>query len=63
MIEIRQATTEIEFDSVCALVCAFMDWLKQHYPNTQDLVDQYLKRLKQNWVLCPASMSLRQGRC
>ena len=40
MIEVREATTENDLDSVRTQVRAFIGWLRQVYPEAQDVSDE-----------------------
>ena len=62
MIEIRQAATEDEFDSVRTLVHAFVDWLRQVYPEAQDFIDQDYEAVKAELASLPGAYGPPTGR-
>lgn len=62
MIEIREATTENELDFVRALVHAYIDWLKQLYPDAQDLVDQYFEVVEAELASLPGEYGPPTGK-
>ena len=62
MIEILEATTEDELDSVRALVHAFIDWARQVYPDAQDVTDQNFKAVEAELVSLPGAYGPPTGR-
>lgn len=62
MIEIREATTEDDLDSVRTLVHAFIDWARQLYPDAQDLVDQNFKVVEAELASLPGEYGPPTGR-
>lgn len=43
MIEIKQASTEKEFDLVRSLYLSYLEWVRQSFPEVQDKIDKYFK--------------------
>ena len=62
MIEIRQATTAEELDSVRTLVHAFMDWARQIYPDLQNLTDENFKTVEAELASLPGAYGPPTGR-
>ncbi len=61
MIEIKRASSEIEYDSVRNLVHSFIDWLRKLYPDSQDLLDQYFNNLEIEMTMLPGEYAPPTG--
>jgi ribosomal protein S18 acetylase RimI-like enzyme len=61
MIEIKQASTENEFDSVRHLTRTFVDWLRQNFPDTEDMIDQYFNALVAEMASLPCEFTPPTG--
>jgi len=62
MIQVRQATTENDFNAVRALAYAFTDWLKALHPDAQGAVDQYFESLEVELASLPGKYGPPAGR-
>lgn len=62
MIEVREAITEDELDSVRTLVHAFIDWARQVYPEAQDALDHNFKAVEAELASLPGAYGPPTGR-
>ena len=62
MIQIREATSERDLDTVRALVHAYIDWLKQLYPDAQDSVNQYFELIEEELASLPGKFGPPTGK-
>ena len=62
MIEIREATTQDEFDSVRALVYAFMDWASEVYPEAKKALEHNFKTIEAELASLPGVYGPPKGK-
>ena len=62
MIEVREATTENDLDSVRTQVRTFIGWLQQVYPEAQDVFDRDSKTVEAELASLPGAYGPPTGR-
>jgi putative acetyltransferase len=62
MIEIKQASTERELDSVRHLTRTFVDWLRRAYPDTHEMIARYFDVLEAEMASLPGEYAPPTGR-
>ena len=62
MIEVREAITEDDFDSVRTLVHAFIDWARRVYPDAQDALDQNFEAVEAELAALPGAYGPPTGK-
>jgi putative acetyltransferase len=61
MIEIKQASTEKEFDLIRSLNHSFIGWLMQIFPEAQDRIAKYFKSLEAEMASLPGEYAPPTG--
>lgn len=62
MIEVREAATESELNSVRTLVQSFIGWLRQVYPEAQDAFDQDARAVEADLASLPSAYGSPTGK-
>ncbi|MEN9561906.1 MAG: putative N-acetyltransferase YsnE [Chloroflexota bacterium] len=61
MLDIKQATTEKDFEPVRFLNYAFVDWLRQSFPDHRETIDKYFIGLKAEMASLPGEYTQPTG--